>query len=485
MRPRPAAIAALSLLSLAPLAAQGTITMLAHVDRFPGGTPSTNHYAGICGTVVRGRELAVVPARTGTLIYDCTDPRNPVEVAFIPGNSPGGRGYFWREAAALGDYVYIASEHGAFQVVDVSNPAAPVLRGTFGSTAHTVSIDADRRILFASGGSPRGIVLYDLAANPVNPPQIGQRRSPYIHDCLPIRGHVYLAEMQSGSFAIVDTSNPANLVTLSTTQTPSQFPHNVGVTDDDSLAIVTEERRGDCMAFYDITNKRAPRLLTRWCSPNGATVHNVFVTGNIAHLACYADGYWAIDISDRANPRAIGQYDTSALANNDYNGNWGCYPYQPSGVVYLSDMQSGFWIVEPTCGVPFHYGDPTAGTGGIQPTVDFSGGHAKVGNATFELVADHVVGGATTALVIGTAPGSTPFLGIDLLIDPNAILVAATTTASGTAGVADDGEAHFPLPIPGSATLAGAALHYQAVVVDAGGPLGLAASRGMRIGICP
>jgi choice-of-anchor B domain-containing protein len=481
----PLAAAAICAALLGPPAAAQNIQVLAQVDRFPGGTQSTNHYAGICGTVSQGRELAVVPARTGTLFYDCTDPRQPVEVAFVPGPGPSGPGYFWREAAAFGRYVYISSEHGPFQVVDVQDPARPTLVGTFGGTSHTVSIDPATGLLYASGGAGRGIVLHDLNQDPIQPPQVGRRSAPYVHDCLPVRGHVYTAQMFDGSFGIVDVSNPANLVTLSTTPTPSAFPHNVAVSDDDRLAIVTEERRGDCMALYDISNKAAPRLITRWCSPNGATVHNVFLAGKVAHLACYADGYWAIDVSDPSNPTPIGQLDTSAFRNNDYNGNWGCYPYQPSGVVYLSDMQSGFWIVDPGCGVPHHYGRATAGSGGIAPRIDYDGGHARVGNPTFALVGDQLLGGATAALVLGAAPGSTPLLGIELSIDPLAILDAVTTTASGPAGAAGAGAARYPLAIPQDPGLAGAALHYQLITIDLGGPQGLAASGGMRIAICP
>ncbi len=492
-RPASAASAlALTLLTVASVAvpsvavAQNNVRMLSHVDRFPGGTASSNRYAGIWGMVVNGREMAIVPARTGTLFYDCTNPSAPVEVGFIAGPSPGSNsGYFWREVQSCGNYVYLASEHGPFQVDDMSNPLSPQLVGSFGSTSHTVSIDCNRRILYASGGAGRGIVLYDLAVNPINPPQIGSRQDPYVHDTTPNGRYAYTAQMFDGSFGIVDTTNPGNLVTVSRTPTPSAFPHNVAVDADETYAIVTEERRGDCFTVYDITNKAAPVQLTRWCSPNGATVHNVFIVGSVAHLACYSDGYWAIDMSNPAAPVPIGQYDTSGFSGNDYYGNWGCYPFQPSGVIYLSDMQSGFWIVEPTCGVPHHYGLGTAGTGGVEPRVDYDGGAARVGNASFSLVAEHTVGNAVTAMLLAFGPGSTTFSGIDVLVDLAVPPIAIGTTASGAAGVAGAGRAVVALGVPNSAALAGLTLFAQAVTFDAGGPQGLAATRGMRFAICP
>jgi choice-of-anchor B domain-containing protein len=468
------------------LSAQGqNVQLLAHVDRFPGGTASSNNYAGIYGAAIQGRELAIVTARTGTLIYDCTTPSNPIEVAFIPGPGPSGSGYFWREAQVRGTYAYISSEHGPIQVIDLSNPAAPSLVGTFAATAHTIAIDQDSGVLVASGGSGRGLVLYDLNANPVSPPQLSRRSTPYVHDCLPVRGYVYAAEMFDGTFGIVDVRNPSAPVTVSRTATPSAFPHNVAVDDDETIAIVTEERRGDCLAVYDITNKAAPRLLTRWCSPNGATVHNVFLIGKVAHLACYADGYWALDFSDPANPRTIGRYDTSSFANNNYNGCWGAYPFQPSGVVYLSDMQSGFFIVEPTAGVPHLYGDATAGLGGTTPRIDYANGHAQVGNPNFALVADRTAGAVPVAFLLASAGASTPFFGIDLLVDPQALWGAFQVNASGTPGSAGSGSATLPLPLPNVPGLAGLTLHAQAVPVDSAGPAGLAATRGFRVTIAP
>ncbi|MCC6781852.1 MAG: choice-of-anchor B family protein [Planctomycetes bacterium] len=485
LRSAASSLVASLVLAAAALPQGSNVRMLAHVDRFPGGTASTNHYAGVWGLVVNGRELAVVPARTGTIFYDCTTPTAPVEVAFIPGPGTGPTGYFWREANSCGNYVYLASEHGAMQVVDCSNPASPQLVGSFGNTAHTVSIDCNRRILWASGGAGRGVVLYDIGANPVNPPQIGVRSDPYIHDCTPNGRYAYMAQMFDGSFGIVDATNPANLITVSRTTTPSTFPHNVAVNEDETWAIVTEERRGDCFTVYDITNKAAPVQLTRWCSPNGATVHNVFVVGNVAHLACYADGYWAIDMSNPSAPVPIGQYDTSSFAGNNYYGDWGCYPFQPSGVVYLSDMQSGFWIVEPTCGVPHHYGNATAGTGAITPRLDYDGGAAKVGNANFELVADRLVGAAQTAFLLAFAAGSTPFSGIDVLVDLSVPPIAVGVGASGTSGVAGAGRASLSLGISNTPALAGLTLFAQVVAFDAGGPQGLSATRGMRFAICP
>ena len=484
---RAAAIAAA--LSLPVLAQNLNCKMLAHVDKFPGAVSPNNNYAGVWGYVgSNGKEYAVVPARTGTVFYDCSNPAAPVEIAFIPGPGSGSTPYFWREANGYkSDYIYLSSEHGALQVVNVTNPGAPVLSGTFGGSAHTVTVDEGAKKLWASGGTYNGCGVFDLAVSFTNPPKIGGFSNPYVHDCLPIRGYGYFAQIFDGNFQIRDISNPAgSLPVLSTTKTPGNFTHNVWVTDDDKIAITADENRGGCLAVYDIANKALPVLKSSWCSPNGATVHNVFIKGNVAHFSCYSDGYWAVDISVPTAPKPIAHYDTSNYSGNDYHGNWGCYPYQPSGVIYLSDMQSGFWIVEPTSGVPNLYGNGTAGKGGFQPTIDYAGGYAKVGNSTFQIAGQKMLGGAPALLVLGTGAANTPVFGINLLVDLALPNVLVSTTASGTAGAAGAGAAAVNVPIPNNPALALGVLYSQWVVVDAAAPGGLvSASRGMKVVISP
>jgi hypothetical protein len=78
-------------------------------------------------------------------------------------------------------------------------------------------------------------------------------------------------------------------------------------------------------------------------------VHNVFVKGNLAYVAWYADGLKVIDISEPANPQLVGFYDTypgNPLAQ--YVGAWGAYPYYPSGKVIVSDMQTGLYVLRYT-----------------------------------------------------------------------------------------------------------------------------------------
>jgi choice-of-anchor B domain-containing protein len=471
------------------LAAQNVNTrQLAHVDKYPGAVQPRNHYAGMWGIVGSdGKEYAIIPTRTSTLFYDCSVPTSPVEVGEIPGPTVGGGGYFWREANSLGgSWVYISSEHGNLQAVNMANPQMPQLASTFGSRAHTVSVDVAAQRLWASGGTGRGSLCFDLAASRTSPPQIGGFGAPYVHDCLPIRGFGYFAMISDGFFQIRDIRNPASTVVLSQVTTPGSFTHNVWVNEQETIAVTADENIGGCLTIYDITNKSAPVQLATWCSPNGATVHNVFIEGNVAHFSCYSDGYWALDLSDPRNPRPICRFDTTALTGSGYYGCWGCYPFQPSGVVYLSDMQTGLWVVEPTCGVPVHYGQGRPGSGGVMPAIDYGGGFAKVGNSTFRIAGRALLGGTAAVLLFGFGQTSIPIFGVDVLVDVGGPHVLVLGSTGGTSGVPGSGSFAVNVPIPNDGAVAGTVTYSQILVVDPGSPGGVfAATPGMKLIVCP
>lgn len=130
------------------------------------------------------------------------------------------------------------------------------------------------------------------------------------------------------------------------------------------------------------------------------------------------------------------------------------------------------------------YGNSTPGRGGYSPDI-WATGHPSPGQTAFALTLDQGVGGAPALLVAGSGPAALPVFGMTLNVDlfKPGFFVAWTGVLSGSSGVGGAGSATAPLPIPGIATLVGIQLHTQFVVLDSGAPQGLAASRGLRVGI--
>lgn len=462
---------------------------LAHVDKFPGAGAPINNYAGCWGMIGGdGREYALVAARLGTIIYDCHDPARPFEVAFIPGPPPSFGIYFWREIRDVDGYVYVSSEHGPVQVIDMRVPSSPSLVGTFGMTAHAIAADTQRKHLWLLGGPGNGAVVYDLNVSRTNPPVLTQYTENYVHDVFIQNGWAYLSLSNIGKLGILDISNIRAMTMRSLTPTPGALTHSSWADDTDGLCVTTDESSGGGLSVYDVSNKSAPTLLSTWFSPTvpAATLHHQYVVNKIVHMSAYSDGYWAVDISVPTNPRPVAHFDTSPLTGGYYVGAWGCYPLQPSGVVYISDTQTGFWILRAEHGVPRLYGSGSPGKGGFVPRMEFAGGFPRLGNPTFMLGSTAVLGGAPAALLVGSASTSLRIAGIDLLVDVTQPVVSLPAVASGSLGMAGAGTVALPLPIANQPGFAGLPMVGQWVVADASSPGGLlAASRGIAFSISP
>ncbi len=430
-------------------------------------------YAGVWGYVAPdGREFAVVGARNGAWIMETTDPRNPVEKAFITGPTST-----WREIFGYREFLYVVTEAaGGVQIISMANPDSPTLVRNYTvsgwTNTHSVSVDRGAGKLYCNGTNS-GMRVFDLLPDPTNPVPITNWTTVYVHDSFIQNGWAYLSCINSGQLRIMDVRNLPTITQMSATSTPLTFTHNAWANSTDTIAVTTDERSNGYLQVYDVTNKSLPIALGSY-SVAGAGVHNAFIVDDkVAHVSWYGAGYRAVDITNPNSLREIGYYDTANA--------WGAYPFQPSGTIYISDIPSsgGLFCVRLTCGVPERYGAGSPGTGGIVPHIDWNGGYVRVANAGFRVECKKLQPNAAAVLVLGAAQASIPVFGVTLLVDVTGPTVVANTTAN-AAGVAT-----VPVPVPNVPGLGNQVLYAQWVAQDAGGAQGLSASRGSKITICP
>jgi hypothetical protein len=67
------------------------------------------------------------------------------------------------------------------------------------------------------------------------------------------------------------------------------------------------------LLIIDISNPSAPNLAGSYMAP-GMTTSDVAVSGNFAYVAAFGDGLHIVDVSDPANIRPVGWYDTPSSA---------------------------------------------------------------------------------------------------------------------------------------------------------------------------
>lgn len=313
------------------------VRMIGHVD-------AHSSYNDVWGYVdTQGREFALLGTEGGLAIYDCSTPSTPVLAGFVAGATS-----LWRDVKTNGRYAYVVTEGaGGMQIVDLQDPYNPVLIRTWGTglwrDAHNVFVDEAAATAYVAGTN-RGLVVLDVA-NPTNPVHVADYTANYVHDLYVANGKAHLAAIYAGRYRILDVSALPSMPSLGSVVTPRGFTHNVWVDATGTIAATTDEATAGDVAFYDVSNPASIQLLSTWSS-DGATVHNVLLAGTRAHVSTYTKGYACLDFSDPANPVLVGGYDTSLTKGSGYSGAWGVYPFSPSGLVYVSDIAEGLFVLQ-------------------------------------------------------------------------------------------------------------------------------------------
>jgi hypothetical protein len=90
--------------------------------------------------------------------------------------------------------------------------------------------------------------------------------------------------------------------------------------------------------------------------PGVWSIHNTEINGDRAYSSWYSHGLVALDIGDPTSPAKVGQFVPSTNPRHGkelrfFDGPalvWGVAIDPDTGLIYVSDMRTGLWIVEPT-----------------------------------------------------------------------------------------------------------------------------------------
>jgi choice-of-anchor B domain-containing protein len=352
----------LTLVVATSLSAQTSLNVdfLGNKNDYPQPNGALGYSACWGYTAPDGREYAILGTLNGTSIIDITDAPTLREVSFIPGPSSS-----WREMKTYRQYAFIVTENGTaagagLQIVDLSALPSPAklartyvwvdtVAGTPRPFPNVHSVSVSENFLYLNGGGSNGIRILDIH-DPLNPVQVGKYSTTYVHDSHIRRDTIFASTIGSNGLDIVDARNKSNPVLIKRIQYVGSGTHNAWTTPDRKFVITTDEvgTTNKSLKFWDIRTISNPSMVAEFTNTI-SIVHNVFVKGNLAYVAWYADGLKVIDISNPLSPQMVGFYDTypgNPVAN--YVGAWGADPYFPSGKVIISDMQTGLYVVRYT-----------------------------------------------------------------------------------------------------------------------------------------
>lgn len=324
----------------------------------------TNAYSSLFGYVDDfGNEYALLGTWQGVSIINVTDPDNPVVVFDVPSAVPTSGAIVWREIKTFNHHAYVTNEKdSALLIIDLTNlPNSNITYHHFFSNdlkkAHTCWVD-ENGILYLFGfntyanlqQAQRGAMMFNLNIDPDNPQYIGQFNGAYIHDGF-VRGDtLWASEVYEGKLVIYDVSDPLNFVELAHLTTPLAFTHNSWPTSDNHYVFTTDELQNSSLTSYDVSDLANITELDQAQSNPGSqsVIHNVHLYNNdFAVASYYRDGVTIFDVSDPDNMIEVGSYDTYPGSGFGYDGNWGVYPYLPSGNIIVSDMQGGLFVFSP------------------------------------------------------------------------------------------------------------------------------------------
>jgi hypothetical protein len=179
--------------------------------------------------------------------------------------------------------------------------------------------------------------------------------------------------------------------------------------------------------------------------------------------------------------------DISALADNqpavvvrfqldtDFTTAYGGWNIDDLRVLELVDPQHD-------CKPSFNYGTGSAGSGGFTPRIFAVNGPANLGNSSFRIDGDRMLGGTVAALLIGAGKDDVAIGPLHILVDLSLPHVFFPTAVGGSGP--GGGSASLGLPIPSDSAFAGLTFYAQWLVTDPGGFSQLALSDGLQTEIC-
>ena len=343
-----------------------------------------------------GKEYALVGRVDGTAFVDISDPTRPVYLGQLP-KTAGSPGTFWREIKTYKHYAYIVSDasrnHG-MQIFDLDRLRGVTRPQTFTEDAHygmahsvhDIVADTVSGFIYLTGSNAGGemcgggLHMVDVR-DPVKPkfagcfadPQTGRQGTGYTHDAQCVVYHGPSTKYQGRQIcfgwnethlSIADVTDKAHPVAISRATYPNVgYAHQGWLTDDHRYAYEDDELDeieglvdGTRTLIWDVSDLDNPVLAGQYISKNKATDHNLWLVGNTMYQSNYVSGLRVLDITDRLHPKEIGYFDTHPVGPDEpgFEGTWGNYPFFKSGVVAVSSMTEGLFILKarPTAPVP-------------------------------------------------------------------------------------------------------------------------------------
>ena len=326
-----------------------------------------------------GKEYVILGRTNGTAFIDISDPLNPVYLANVNTETSSS---LWRDIKVYNNHAFIVSEAGGhgMQVFDltrlrnITNPPVTLLRDAWYSgfgNAHNIVINEESGRAYGVGTNTAsgGLHIMDIS-NPLNPTLLGFfSEDGYTHDAQvvnyigpdgPYSGKEIAFACNENTVTIVDVTDPSDATMIAAEgYSTSAYTHQGWLTEDHRYFVVGDELDEQSSGintrtyFFNVEDLNNPFLEYTHVGSNAAIDHNLYIKDGIAYQSNYRAGLRLLDVNNPTNPEEVGFIDIYPSNNSAaFNGTWSNYPYFASGVVAVSHIEEGLFLVQPNLPEP-------------------------------------------------------------------------------------------------------------------------------------
>ncbi|MCE3227092.1 MAG: hypothetical protein K0S32_1643 [Bacteroidetes bacterium] len=315
------------------------------------------------------KEYAIACSKSGTYWVDVTNPATPTVSAFKAGTSGNG---MWREAKSYQNYCYVVCDDGSstgFQIFDMSPLPSTVTTvhnsNFYFKRGHAAWVDGNK--LYVSGitysnNTTSSMNVYSLAT-PTAPVLLRQLKQDYnfitnVHDMFVRNDTVYAHCGNQGMYVFKFNTGTNTFTQLGslTTYSGSGYNHSSALTPNGQTLVFTDEvPDGLPIKVADVSNLGNIQVLAITNQFPQTTPHNPFMVSNsLCFMSSYQDGTQLYNISTPSVPVLAGYFDTyyqgggnnNNWSGDDYQGQWGMYPFFPSKNIFALDQKNGIFMLK-------------------------------------------------------------------------------------------------------------------------------------------
>jgi len=319
-------------------------------------------------------EYVILGRTNGTAFLDITDPVNPIYLGDLPTASLNST---WRDIKVYNNYAFIVSEAGqhGMQIFDLTNlrdiTSPPLLfeedaHYSGWGNAHNIVINESTGRAYGVGTNTfeGGLHIVDIS-DPLNPTLIGDfSEDGYTHDAQVVnyagpdtnfQGKEIAFACNENTVTIADVTDASNTTLISSTGYPgASYTHQGWLTEDHRYFLsndeLDEQNSGinTTTFIWDMLDLSAPEIIGTFVSSTSAIDHNLYTHNGYVYQSNYRAGLRILDTENIADAilEEVAYFDVYPSSNSaQFDGTWSNYPYFPSGVIAVSHIQEGLFLL--------------------------------------------------------------------------------------------------------------------------------------------